>query len=103
MNQNYIKHIDGLRALAIFGVILYHAKIYLGAEPFLKGGYLGVDLFFVISGYLMTLIISNECHIGNFNFKNFLLRRLRRIFPALLFICIIFIMAKISYYIIRFI
>ena len=89
MNQNYIKHIDGLRALAIFGVIIYHAKIYLGAEPFLKGGYLGVDLFFVISGYLMTLIISDQCQIGNFNFKDFLLRRLRRIFPALLFICII--------------
>ena len=89
MNQNYIKHIDGLRALAIFGVIIYHAKIYLGAEPFLKGGYLGVDLFFVISGYLMTLIISDQYQVGNFNFKDFLLRRLRRIFPALLFICII--------------
>ena len=89
MIQNYIKHIDGLRALAVFGVIVYHAKIYLGTEPFLKGGYLGVDLFFVISGYLMTMIISEQCTQNQFFFKKFLIKRLRRIFPPLIFVCLI--------------
>tara|TARA_B100000886_G_scaffold294869_1_gene221472 strand:- start:262 stop:393 length:132 start_codon:yes stop_codon:yes gene_type:complete len=43
MNQNYIKHLDGLRAVAIFGIIIYHVKIYLTSEPFLKRGFLSVD------------------------------------------------------------
>lgn len=89
MNQNYIKHLDGLRALAIFGVIIYHAKLYFTSEPFLKGGFLGVDLFFVISGYLMTSIVYEQSKNNDFSFKEFLLKRIRRIFPALLFICII--------------
>lgn len=89
MNQNYIKHLDGLRAVAIFGVIIYHAKIYFTSEPFLKGGFLGVDLFFVISGYLMTSIIYEQSKNNNFSFKKFILKRIRRIFPAILFICII--------------
>ncbi len=89
MNQNYIKHLDGLRAVAIFGVIIYHAKIYFTSEPFLKGGFLGVDLFFVISGYLMTLIIYEQSKNNNFSFKKFILKRIRRIFPAILFICIV--------------
>ena len=89
MNQNYIKHLDGLRAVAIFGVIIYHAKIYFTSEPFLKGGFLGVDLFFVISGYLMTSIIYEQSKNNNFSFKKFILKRIRRIFPAILFICIV--------------
>ncbi len=89
MNQNYIKHLDGLRAVAIFGVIIYHAKLYFTSEPFLKGGFLGVDLFFVISGYLMTSIIYEQSKDNNFSFKKFLFKRIRRILPAILFICII--------------
>ena len=89
MNQNYIKHLDGLRAVAIFGVIIYHAKIYFTSEPFLKGGFLGGDLFFVISGYLMTSIIYEQSKNNNFSFKKFILKRIRRIFPAILFICIV--------------
>ena len=89
MNQNYIKHLDGLRAVAIFGVIIYHAKLYFTSEPFLKGGFLGVDLFFVISGYLMTSIIYEQSKNNNFSFKEFLLKRIRRIFPAILFVCIL--------------
>ena len=57
MNQNYIKHLDGLRAVVIFDLTIYHTKIYFIYEPFLKGRFLDIDLFFVISGYLMTSLI----------------------------------------------
>ena len=87
MKINYRPEIDGLRALAVIAVILYHAQITLfGYEPF-KGGFIGVDIFFVISGYLITSIILKELvSTGNFSFKNFYERRIRRILPALLFV-----------------
>ena len=71
MKINYRPEIDGLRALAVIAVILYHAQITLfGYEPF-KGGFIGVDIFFVISGYLITSIILKELvSTGNFSFKN---------------------------------
>ena len=87
--MKYRPEIDGLRALSVFSVIIYHAKIYFTSEPFLKGGFLGVDLFFVISGYLMTSIIYEQSKNNNFSFKKFILKRIRRIFPAILFICIV--------------
>ena len=60
MNKlEYRPDIDGLRAIAIFSVIIYHAKINFGNSIFLPGGFLGVDVFFVISGYLITTKFNN--------------------------------------------
>jgi peptidoglycan/LPS O-acetylase OafA/YrhL len=74
----YRPEIDGLRALAVVPVILFHA----GFAVF-SGGYVGVDIFFVISGYLITSIIVNELNEGNFSIVTFYERRARRILPAL--------------------
>ena len=87
MKITYRPEIDGLRAIAVVAVILYHAQITLyGYQPF-KGGFIGVDIFFVISGYLITSIILKELiSTGSFSFKHFYERRIRRILPALLFV-----------------
>lgn len=83
----YRPEIDGLRAIAVCSVILYHSNIEILNFELLKGGYLGVDIFFVISGYLITSIILSELKTTNqFSFKNFYLRRIRRILPALLLV-----------------
>ncbi|WP_147473359.1 acyltransferase family protein, partial [Pseudomonas coronafaciens] len=74
----YRSEIDGLRALAVVPVMLYHAGL-----PFLSGGFVGVDVFFVISGYLITSIIIAEMARGTFSLINFYERRARRILPAL--------------------
>jgi peptidoglycan/LPS O-acetylase OafA/YrhL len=76
--MNYRKDIDGLRTLALIPVILFHA----GFESF-AGGYVGVDIFFVISGYLITSIILREQSAGTFSLITFYERRARRILPAL--------------------
>ena len=85
MKLTYRPEIDGLRAIAVFAVVLYHAQItILGNQPF-KGGFIGVDIFFVISGYLITSIILKELiSTGSISFRNFYERRIRRILPALL-------------------
>ena len=57
MKVNYRKEIDGLRAVAVLAVIIYHSKVNLLEYEIFKGGFLGVDIFFVISGYLITLIL----------------------------------------------
>jgi len=90
LKNNYRPEIDGLRSLAVISVILYHAQIIIfDFQPF-KGGFIGVDIFFVISGYLITSIILNEIiEKGNFFFKNFYKRRARRILPALFFIMLV--------------
>lgn len=81
----YRAEIDGLRAIAVISVILYHAQITTFDNLWLKGGFLGVDIFFVISGYLITKLIITEINNTNsFSFKNFYERRARRILPALL-------------------
>jgi peptidoglycan/LPS O-acetylase OafA/YrhL len=87
MKLTYRPEIDGLRAIAVGAVILYHAQITIfGHQPF-KGGFIGVDIFFVISGYLITSIILKELvTTGTFSFKHFYERRIRRILPALLFV-----------------
>lgn len=76
--MNYRREIDGLRALAVLPVILFHA----GVQEF-SGGFVGVDIFFVISGYLITSIILTEIEDGTFKLSNFYERRARRILPAL--------------------
>ena len=90
MKLHYRPEIDGLRAIAVGAVILYHAQItILGHQP-LKGGFIGVDIFFVISGYLITSIILKELlTTGTFSFKYFYERRARRILPALLFVMLV--------------
>lgn len=86
--MKYVPGIDGLRAVAVLSVLLFHA----GFTSF-AGGYVGVDVFFVISGYLITRLISDEVtQKGSFDFRNFYYRRVRRLFPALfttLSICLI--------------
>ena len=90
MKLAYRPEIDGLRAIAVGAVILYHAQITIfGHQPF-KGGFIGVDIFFVISGYLITSIILKELvTTGSFSFKHFYERRIRRILPALLFVMLV--------------
>ena len=82
--MKYRSEIDGLRALAVIPVIFFHA----GFEAF-SGGYIGVDVFFVISGYLITTILINSLEEKNFSLIDFYLRRARRILPALFFIMLI--------------
>jgi|TARA_Y100000294_G_C8538997_1_gene330349 peptidoglycan/LPS O-acetylase OafA/YrhL len=86
----YRPEIDGLRAIAVSAVILYHAQIaILSHQPF-KGGFIGVDIFFVISGYLITSIILKELvTTGSFSFKHFYDRRIRRILPPLLIVMLL--------------
>lgn len=76
--SNYRPDVDGLRAVAILPVIFYHA----GFSAF-SGGFAGVDVFFVLSGYLITSLILPEALEGRFSITNFYERRIRRIFPAL--------------------
>jgi peptidoglycan/LPS O-acetylase OafA/YrhL len=77
----YRPDIDGLRAVAVLGVMISHAK-----PGTLNGGFVGVDVFFVISGFLITGIILNDLHNGRFSLLDFYARRIRRIFPALLLV-----------------
>ncbi|MBC8128197.1 MAG: acyltransferase [Gloeobacteraceae cyanobacterium ES-bin-144] len=74
----YRPDIDGLRAIAILGVLLYHIDHLL-----LGGGFVGVDVFFVISGFLITSLMAREIEAGRFTITQFYERRIRRIFPAL--------------------
>src|SRR6202043_2830583 len=75
----YRADIDGLRALSILLVVGYHAEPWLA-----PGGFIGVDIFFVISGFLITGIILTELEAGSFSPLQFYARRIRRIFPALI-------------------
>ncbi|MGJ4906704.1 acyltransferase family protein [Bradyrhizobium sp. HKCCYLS2033] len=80
----YRKDIDGLRAVAVLPVLLYHA--FAKAVP---GGFYGVDIFFVISGYLITGIIHKQMLSGRFSVADFYARRIRRIFPALITVVLV--------------
>ena len=75
----YRPDIDGLRAVAVLSVVLFHASPLQ-----LPGGFVGVDIFFVISGFLISSLIFKELEQGQFSFADFYARRIRRIFPALI-------------------
>jgi peptidoglycan/LPS O-acetylase OafA/YrhL len=75
---SYRRDIDGARAIAVIAVIAFHAKWSL-----FQGGFVGVDVFFVISGYLMGSIVIKEVSRRDFSLISFYERRVRRIFPAL--------------------
>ena len=83
VHPKYRPDIDGLRAVAVLSVVVYHAFPSL-----LKGGFVGVDIFFVISGYLISTIVFNSLERDSFSFYDFYSRRIRRIFPALLIVLI---------------
>lgn len=95
MEKPYYRYdIDGLRAVAVLAVIFYHA----GFSTFFSGGYVGVDIFFVISGYIITRIIRYELNSGTWSLINFYERRFRRILPPLFFMLLVcLIMAWIWY------
>ncbi len=77
MSTKYRSDIDGLRALAVLSVVIFHLN-----NHWLHGGFVGVDIFFVISGFLITKIIFEEILNGHFSFKSFYLRRINRILPV---------------------
>lgn len=76
----YRPDIDGLRALAVLAVVIFHFN-----KKWLPGGFVGVDIFFVISGFLITGIVARQAAAGTFSFTDFYMRRVRRILPAALF------------------
>ncbi len=78
---SYRSDIDGLRALAVILVVIFHAGF-----DFIPGGYIGVDVFFVISGFLITGIIKSDLTKNRFTFANFYKRRIKRLMPALFFV-----------------
>ena len=84
MSLKYRPEIDGLRAIAVMVVIFFHA----GFSVF-SGGFVGVDVFFVLSGYLISSIILKEQKAGTFSLVNFYERRARRILPALFFVMLL--------------
>ena len=83
-SSGYMPHVDGLRCVAVMSVLLFHFGI-----PGLDGGYVGVDVFFVISGYLIAGILLNDLSKGRFSFIKFYERRARRILPALFLVMVV--------------
>ena len=80
--MNYMPGLDGLRAIAVLGILIYHLN-----KQWLSGGFLGVDTFFVISGYLITSLLLIEHHqTGTISLKRFWYRRIKRLIPAMLFV-----------------
>ena len=90
MDLKYRAELDGLRAIACVAAILYHAEFYTtinnNSFQISSGGFFGVDVFFVISGYLIAHIILNKLSKNSFTFTDFFDRRARRILPALFFV-----------------
>ena len=80
-SHSYRGDIDGLRAIAVVAVVIFHAF-----PDLCPGGFVGVDIFFVISGYLISSILYKDLRQGDFKFRNFYSRRIKRIFPALILV-----------------
>ncbi len=94
VSERYRPGLDGLRALAVLGVVAYH----LGA-PWARGGFLGVDVFFVLSGYLITgLVLDEAARTGSLRMGRFLLRRARRLVPALLSVLVATVAAVLVFF-----
>lgn len=85
----YRAELDGLRAVAVISVLLYHVKFSLFGYEVFKGGFLGVDMFFVLSGYLITTIIFSQMNTGVFSLKDFFIRRIKRILPAMIIVLLL--------------
>lgn len=81
-SEGYRPDLDGLRGIAVAAVVAYHLDL-----PFVTGGFVGVDIFFVLSGFLITRLIAAELRAGRFSIARFYERRIRRIVPALIFVC----------------
>jgi peptidoglycan/LPS O-acetylase OafA/YrhL len=87
--QKYRRDIDGLRAVAILMVTGYHAGL-----PFFKGGFVGVDIYFVISGFLITqLLQSEQIQTGKISLTHFYVKRIRRLLPAMLVVILFTLLA----------
>ena len=83
--QRYIPALDGIRAIAVIAVVLYHLRL-----PWMQGGLLGVTMFFVISGFIITRLLLNEvAQTGKVDFKRFYLRRARRLLPAIVAVVLV--------------
>ena len=89
MTKEYRKEIDGLRGIAVIAIIFYHSQITIQGYHLFGGGFIGVDIFFVISGYLITSIIFKNLVVGTFSFRRFCEKRIRRILPLLIFVILI--------------
>jgi len=86
--MSYFKHIDGIRAIAVLSIILFHS----GLNTF-KGGFIGVDVFFVISGFLITGWILKKIKQKKFSLKEFFSRRIKRLMPVLFFIKVLILIS----------
>ena len=90
MKLTYRPEIDGLRCISVISILLYHAQFKIYDQKIFTGGFIGVDIFFVISGYLITYLILKELDLNNkFSFLNFYERRARRILPALFVVILV--------------
>jgi peptidoglycan/LPS O-acetylase OafA/YrhL len=88
MQQRYLAHLDGLRAIAVGLVVVYHAGLgVFGA------GFIGVDVFFVLSGFLITGQLVHNMQEGKFSFAQFYMRRIRRLAPAMLVVLLATLLA----------
>jgi peptidoglycan/LPS O-acetylase OafA/YrhL len=84
IEAGYLRHVDGLRGVSVLLVVLYHAW-----PDLLPGGFVGVDVFFVISGFLITRLVLSEQAAGEFRYGGFLLRRIRRLWPSFALVLIV--------------
>ena len=94
-STNFRHDIHTLRAIAVLSVLFYHAGLVIGNFKFFSGGFLGVDIFFVISGFLITRILVEDFNENRFSFLNFYERRIRRIFPSLFLLLLVVSVASI--------